>query len=142
YEKGKQLGVAESPWVRYEVRFYAKHAVIPFDLLEEPMRYLRGSYDYLCQLFSVVVASPVSRIQTVVKHVEATGEALVRWLRRQVGPALGVLRQALGCGFSDFIVDRVEREGLPSRFRRICKGGDLPAYLRETLADCPVGVCV
>ncbi|UIT48321.1 replication initiation factor domain-containing protein [Xylella fastidiosa subsp. multiplex] len=142
YEKGKQLGVAESPWVRYEVRLYAKHAVIPFDLLEEPMRYLRGSYDYLCQLFSVVVASPVSRIRTVVKHVEATGEAWVRWLRRQVGPALGVLRQALGCGFSDFIVDRVEREGVPSRFRRICRGGDLPAYLRETLLDCSVGVCV
>ncbi|AXI83455.1 Replication initiation factor [Xylella taiwanensis] len=142
YDKGKQLGVAESAWVRYEVRLYAKHAVIPFEVLLDPMRYLRGSYDYLHQLFLKVVPGVGERIPAVVKYVEVTGEALVRWLRRQVGPAIHVLREALGDLFPRFIGEHVSREGLPSRFRGVCKKAHLPAYLRETLSARVASVAV
>ncbi|HHW4685727.1 MAG TPA: replication initiation factor domain-containing protein [Xylella sp.] len=140
YEKGKQLGVVESPWVRYEVRLYAKHAHVPLDVLVEPMRYLRGSYDYIDQLMSRVDAGGGTRLPVVVKHVEATGEAMVRWLRRQVGPALGLLRQALGDSFVSFVEDRVTRDGLPSRFRGVCGRVGLLAHLRETLNPFSVAV--
>lgn len=76
------------------------------------------------------------------KYVEVTGEALVRWLRRQVGPAIHVLREALGDLFPRFIGEHVSREGLPSRFRGVCKKAHLPAYLRETLSARVASVAV
>ncbi|ALR04612.1 replication initiation factor domain-containing protein [Xylella fastidiosa] len=137
YDKGKQLGSPDSPWVRYEVRFYGKHAVIPLDILVDSFRYLRGSYGYLDSLLSRVVSSVSSRIHCVVKHVEASGVAMVRWLRRQAGPAISLLRQSLGESFNDFIAQYIERSGFPSRFRRMCSRVQLPTYFRESLAMHP-----
>jgi DNA relaxase NicK len=40
YEKGKQQGMPESPWVRMEVRLYGKHVegrAVPVDALRDPV---------------------------------------------------------------------------------------------------------
>ncbi|MCW0399803.1 hypothetical protein NB688_002858 [Xanthomonas sacchari] len=142
YEKGKQLGVCESPWVRYEARLYGKHAELPLDMLTHPMRYLRGSYAYMDRLLARVGQGIATAVKIAKRTVEATAEAMVRWAHRQVGPTLHCLREALGDQFGDFVVNHLAREGLPSRFKRACKAADLPAYVRETLVKreipCPL----
>src|SRR5438309_783047 len=43
YEKGRQLGDAQSNWFRVEVEFRAKDRLIPLDVLTDPTPYLAGS---------------------------------------------------------------------------------------------------
>lgn len=62
YEKGKQLGDSESPWVRSEVQFRSSGFVIDFDVLNNPSNYFLASYpcfgvfnpDALPQRFEVI----------------------------------------------------------------------------------------
>ncbi len=133
YEKGKQLGMPESPWVRYEVRLYSKHAVIPLAALRYPMRFLRGGYGYLGQLFVGIADGMACKLESTKRYVEATGFAMSKWLRRQCGPALFQLSRALGEDLPEFVRDVVSREGLPARFKRVCTEAELPAFLRDTL---------
>jgi phage replication initiation protein len=44
YEKGKQLGDPNSPWVRWEVELHNKQRVIPWDVLINPGPYVAGAY--------------------------------------------------------------------------------------------------
>lgn len=129
YEKGAQLGMPESKWVRAEVRLYGKHTEIPLDVLRDPGRYLRGAYSVLGE----VLRGVCSRLATVRKSVEVTGEALVRYLRRQVGPSLDLLRRTFGPEWAAFAESRVLREGLPGRFRGIASADQLPQLMREQL---------
>ncbi|PJK13311.1 phage replication protein [Lysobacteraceae bacterium NML07-0707] len=128
YEKGKQLGMEMSKWVRLELRLYAKRAEIPSEVLVQPMKYLRGGYS----VFSGILPGVCERLKTLKKTVEATGYAVVKWARRQVGPSLSLLHQALGHEFDEFLRTRILREGAPSRFRGIPKS-ERPKLLRETL---------
>lgn len=131
YEKGKQLGLKNSPWVRAEVRLYGKHADLPLDVLLRPLEYLRGSYSVL----QLLITGVCERIKTVRKSVEASGTAMVEWLRRQVGPSIFLLREAFGASWADFAEDRVAREGSPRRFAGIRQGDQFYQLLREEL--CP-----
>lgn len=133
YEKGKQLGVTESPWVRYEARLYGKHGEVPTDILTDPMKYLRGSYGYMAVLLAKVSAGIACAIEYTKRSVEATATAMVRWLRRQGGKALFVLREALGEDFDRFIAEEVAREGVPVRFNRKVKASELTQLLRAEL---------
>jgi phage replication initiation protein len=131
YEKGKQLGVSESPWVRAEVRMYGKHTVLPLDVLTRPLAYLRGAYSALQEL----LIGECTRLKTVRKAVETTGEAMVRYLHRQVGPSLNLLRDVFGADWAAFAEERITRHGRPGRFRGIASGDELAAMLRSEL--CP-----
>jgi phage replication initiation protein len=131
YEKGKQLGVASSRWVRAEVRLYGKHVEVPLDVLTNPGAYLRGSYSVLRELIHGVC----TRLRTIRKQVEVSAEAMVEWAHRQVGPALNVLRGAFGHSWSDFCEARILREGHPGRFRGIAKGDALHKFVREELCQ-------
>ncbi|MBD9368368.1 replication initiation factor domain-containing protein [Xanthomonas sp. XNM01] len=133
YEKGKQLGVAESPWVRFEARLYGKHQQVPREALINPMKYLRGAYGYLTTLLASVAHGAACRIELAKRTVEATGHAMKRWARRQIGPTLHVLWQAFGEKTPEFLREHVSREGLPARFKRACTAAQLPAYIRETM---------
>lgn len=133
YEKGKQLGAPESKWVRAEVRLYGKHQTVPLDILTNPLPYLLGSYSVLQQL----IKGACTRLRTVRKQVEVTAEALVTWAKRQLGPSLHVLREALGDDFADFVGTRIVREGTPGRFRGIAKGSRLTELLRSELQCLP-----
>lgn len=44
YEKGKELGDKESPWVRCEVEYKAKHYFLPLDALLKPSEYFLAAY--------------------------------------------------------------------------------------------------
>ncbi|WFC43766.1 replication initiation factor domain-containing protein [Pseudoxanthomonas sp. SE1] len=141
YEKGKQLGVAESPWVRYEARLYGKHQEIPADILTDPMKYLRGSYEYIHMLLAGIGDGIACAVEYTKRAVEHTGAALVRWGRRQCGPFLNVLAEAFGDQFESFLRECVLREGMPSRFKRVCKASNVAAYVRETINAERVQLC-
>ena len=42
YEKGRQLGDPDSPWVRFEVEYRKADSVLPIDMLIKPGQYLTG----------------------------------------------------------------------------------------------------
>lgn len=137
YEKGKQLGLSSSPWVRAEVRLYGKHCVIPLDTLTDPLAFLRGAYDVLEEVLTDVVHDECTRIKTTRASVEASGEAAVAWAHRQVGPFLNLMVEAFGGSWPDFVLDRIVRPGTPGRFRGIAKGETLARLIYEELATCP-----
>lgn len=129
YEKGKQMGLPSSKWVRAEVRLYGKHVDVPHEVLLNPGEYLRGAYSVMAELIQGIT----TRIRTIRKQVECSAEAAVAWLHRQAGPMLNVLRDAFGHSWADFAEARVLREGHPGRFRGIAKGEPLSIYVREEL---------
>lgn len=131
YEKGKQLGLTESPWVRAEVRLYGKHMEIPLDVLLRPMEYMRGAYDVLAEL--LVGAS--NSIKSVRAIAAANAESMVRWMRRQIGQSVGLLRAALGDEWAEFMQTRIARDGRPARFRGLPKDAEFYTSIRSQL--CP-----
>lgn len=131
YEKGKQLGLKDSPWVRCEVRLYGKHCELSADVLRSPLAYLLGAYDVL----QTIIRGVCSRLKTVRKAVETTGEAMRRYLHRQVGPSLNLLVETFGVRWAEWVEEHVVREGHPGRFRGVAKGAALVQLMREQL--CP-----
>ena len=132
YEKGKQLGMKDSSWVRAEVRLYAKHVAIQLEVLAFPSTYFRGAYSVLNEL----VKGVCTRLKTIKKQVQVTGTALVNWLRRQAGPALHVLSRTFAESWPQYLNENVVREGHPQRFRGVASGDRLYELLRSELCPC------
>lgn len=130
YEKGKQQGMSESKWTRAELRMYGKHAAIPLEVLVYPLLYLRGGYDVLNRILKGVA----TRLRTVRKQVECNAVAMVRYLKRQVGPSLNLLRAALGPAWSELVETEILRDGQPGRFRGVAKGARLYSLVRDELS--------
>ena len=115
------------------MRLYGKHCVVPFEVLTDPLAFLRGAYDVLAEVLADVVHDECTRITTQRAAVEATAQGMVSWLERQAGPSLFVLLEAFGGSFADFLQHRVVRTGSPGRFRGHAKGEPLYQLLREQL---------
>lgn len=143
YEKGKQLGDSESPWVRAECRLYGKHVGtknadgtvsrtgVDLDALTHPLEYLKGSYDVIAAL----LVGECRRMKTVQAAVDASAAALVKWANTQCGPSLRILNEALGDDFEGFLQRHVFREGLPGRFRKTGAHEQIVELLRVSLLD-------
>lgn len=67
YEKGKQLGMKNSPWVRWELELHSKDRVIPLDAMICPDKYLAGSYPALSFL-----KAEQEKIPTIAKRFSMT----------------------------------------------------------------------
>jgi phage replication initiation protein len=81
YEKGKQLGEAESPWVRWELQLGNKDRVIPLGAITAPAEYFAGGYACL----SRVVEAAAQRIVTIRHTVTKSLERLVTYARLSYG---------------------------------------------------------
>lgn len=77
YEKGKQLGDAQSPWVRAEIELRNKGRRIPWEVTVLPERYFAGAYPVLGFLSAVQ-----SRLPTVQRAGQISYDAMVKTLRR------------------------------------------------------------
>lgn len=134
YEKGKQLGDPESPYVRCELRLYAKRLDLPLDALSEPGKYFGSAYPVLEEL----ILGELERLQVKETMVNASATAMVRFLNTQAGTALGVLWTAAlsrGQDYAMSILERyVTRDGLPGRFRNFAQR-DLDALIKDQLDD-------
>lgn len=89
YEKGKQLGDPESPWVRWEARFGSKYRTIPFDVLTAPAEYFVGHFPALDFIRAIG-----RRMATHIKRTAARFTSSMRWCRHQYGSLLYALFQS------------------------------------------------
>jgi len=81
YEKGKQLGDPDSPWVRWEMQMRSStRKRISLDVLSTPLDYMRGAYE--CLDF---VASCVARLVVTEEATKATFKSVVRHAKRMYG---------------------------------------------------------
>ncbi|MDR3445144.1 replication initiation factor domain-containing protein [Dyella sp.] len=151
YEKGKEQKDETSPWIRHEMRFYGKHfgedddsgvlpmRGVPLDILLQPLRYFRGAYQYLADLCERIgLVDGTNKLRVVKAKVEATANAMVKWLRTQVGPSLRVICDALGEDAWEYVDKNVTREGRPSRWKAVGAAEQLHQLVRQQL--CPVSM--
>ena len=111
YEKGKQLGDANSPWVRVEVEMKAINRIIPLDALLRPGEYLAAAYPALSW-----ISEHQERIITVQKKTEISYAVMCDWLKRQCGAALNVLAEIEGS--AEAALQKVIRVGeIPKRMK-------------------------
>lgn len=118
YEKGKQLGDADSPWMRIEVEFKSVDRVIPFDVLRYPHEYFAAAYPLLASF-----ADDAQRIKTIQKTVQVSYERTKKWLKRQCGASLKLMLNVEGD--AEKVLALIMRDGklpkgvLPPSFRHV-----------------------
>lgn len=95
YEKGKQLGSADSDWLRLEVELKAKHTHIPFDAILNPSDYFINLYPCFKDLFKYDDQKQ-SRIEYVKRTVSIKIDKGIDILRHQFGRWLGFFREWFG----------------------------------------------
>lgn len=124
YEKGKQLGDNESPWVRVEVELRNKSRFIPWDALICPGHYLAGAYpDALGYLSEVQV-----KIRTITNAVKISYKRAVENARQMTGKTVNVMMQFHG-GDAFAVVNDLKRVGIPKRLENYADF--LPEVLNE-----------
>lgn len=118
YEKGKQLGDAESAWVRWECEYLSTSRILPLAILYVPAIYLAGSYPCL----SFVSEGGAERIKTAQQKAhELTLAQSVAYCQRTHGKLINYLLMVHG-GDAGEVVHQIVRPGFPSRFGRPAKG--------------------
>lgn len=108
YEKGRQLGDENSPWVRIEVRFAAVDRVIPFDCMTQPAQFLASSYPPFEKL---------SAVHALIEIIKKSGEIAIDHLIEHCSIGYGRLFNYMKkIGYTaEQIVDKISREGIPKR---------------------------
>lgn len=109
YEKGKQLGDPESPWVRVEVEWHDKSRILPYDMLTRPGQYLAGAYPCL-QCLNLVQ----SKIKTVFRGAKIAFDRAVSNLRQQGGKLVNLMLSVFGGDYGE-VVEQLRRDGMPKR---------------------------
>lgn len=110
YEKGHQLGDADSAWVRYELELHSRDRVIPFDALLMPTCYLAGSSP---AMEFVADVPPVSIVTIVRQRLRVTLDHLQGWASISYGRLINAMT---GVGMTaQEIVDELRVDGLPRR---------------------------
>lgn len=127
YEKGRQLGDPESPWVRYEAEFKAsRRKELPLDLLRDPAAYMLGAYPVLR-----FIRAMAQRIDPTDAAAAATWKSCRRHLKRQYGATL------------HFIVRNTSDDESLGRVIRTLTSPKLPAWANsEAAANWPEIVAV
>lgn len=92
YEKGKEQGDPESPWMRYEGEFHASiRRELPLEMLTDPAAYLIGAYPVL-----EFVEGVGERLRIAAAELAANVERAVRQFRRIYGPMMNAMLHASG----------------------------------------------
>lgn len=99
YEKGKQLGQLDSPWVRAEVTFTAKGKDIPLDVLLFPDRYFAGAYPAFARLSGA--AAEVIPARRKERAVELSRK--LYHLRKAYGATVSQALMTEGCTPEDLV---------------------------------------
>ncbi|WP_454742790.1 replication initiation factor domain-containing protein [Cupriavidus necator] len=109
YEKGKQLGDPNSPWLRLEVQWGNRDRVIPYDAITDTDAYFVGAAPF----FSTVLASVPRMVKTIRKGAAIVAEKLVQHAQDAYGRLVHQLVQAKMS--AENIVSLLRREGAPKR---------------------------
>ncbi len=107
YEKGKQLGDTESPWVRFEVELHSSLYALPNKMLISPSPYFAAMYP-CCEW--IQNSSDINRLILKEKTGLNTLDGIGDWLRTQTGHYLQQLRNVFG---DAILLDWICRDGKP-----------------------------
>lgn len=121
YEKGKQLGNAQSPWVRVEVEWRAQDRQIPLEAILRPSPYLAGAYPCLSYLDAVQ-----DRIKTKKLAAQISYERMVSYVKTSAGQALNVMC-IVNDGDVAAVIEQVSRPGIPKRLTPFLHGNTPPS---------------
>ena len=108
YEKGKQLGQPDSPWVRFELELHNRDREIPFDVLLRPGHYVAGSYP--CMRW---VRDEAFRIRTIQNQKRIVYKTAVYWASMAFGRLVNTMEQVEGD--AEAVLDMLRRPGTPPR---------------------------
>ena len=110
YEKGREQGDTESPWVRHEVQLGNKCRVIPLNALVFPGQYFAGAYAALYDF-----GDKQTRIETGRKTTEASFKHVVEVAKLQMGRAINLMMDT----YKDpaRVIAELIREGYPKAFK-------------------------
>ena len=108
YEKGKQLGDTESPWVRWELELKAKDRKIPLEALISPHSYFKGAYP---ALRSFVSSEAAEVVKTIKKKARLGVAGAKDAIKQQYGRYIGLLR-SLSKSDSE-LLDSLSLSGIP-----------------------------
>jgi phage replication initiation protein len=126
YEKGKQLGDPENPWVRVEVEWHNESRHIPYEALTNPGKYLAGAYECLHFL-----DREQSRIQTQQRAAKVSFDKAMTNGRHLAGKLVNLALEVYQGDYAE-VVEQLRREGYPARVEPYMHSvGDEP----EILAD-------
>lgn len=105
YEKGRQLGDKESPWVRFEIQFNHGDIEIPFDILTDEGGYFCGAFP-ICRTFRNMPSE--KRFELREKSLNLTFGHKLKHARNAVGKLVNFMSDL---GFSsDEIVKHLKAE--------------------------------
>lgn len=122
YEKGKQLGDCESPWVRVELELHNRDIVIPHEILIDAGQYLTGAFPVFESLFFSYDEAP-AKVERVKKQKDVSAEHCIKYGSIQVSGVVNLLER-MGLG-SDAIIE-VLKDGKT----------DMPKRLNPAAFDC------
>lgn len=88
YEKGKQLGDKNSPWVRFEIEFRNRDILITTDILTEPGKYFGGAYP-ICARFT----QKADRLKSHLAQIDKTVEKVKDWAKTAFGGVWNMYKQ-------------------------------------------------
>lgn len=133
YEKGREQGDKDSPWMRYEGEFHASNRrELPLDMLIDPAPYLVGAYPVLDFVDGIG-----ERLRIATEQVIANCKRAVENFRRQYGPMVNALLHA--SGGDEALLSRLlvgtARASLPAW----CPRPDDAAQLITAILFAPVG---
>ena len=112
YEKGKQLGEANSKWTRVEVEYKSADRNIPFDVLLNPSAYFMGAYPCFETLFQFETSK---KVETKRKTVEVTLDHSFEVIKKQFGKYFAYFKKVMTL---EDIIERVRHDDeniMPSR---------------------------
>lgn len=116
YEKGKQLQSPNIAWVRGEGRLWSKNRFIPYDVLTQPMLYMRGEFPAFAAFMPF--RGTASKSVLMKAKADASFDSACRWLLLTAGKTLNFVSRA--SERSDVSASRVmqmlSRDGTPKRF--------------------------
>jgi len=127
YEKGKQLGDSNSKHTRCELRLFANKLELSSEILVNPSPFFAAAYPLLEQF----VAGEIARLEVKQRCIDASVEGMVNFLKTQGGKALNLVFQSLGDEAALFMVNKICREGRPTRFKHIT--GDLNQHFLTSI---------
>ena len=110
YEKGKQLGDSNSPWVRWELELHSKDREIPWDVLTNIGGYVAGSYKVMKW-----IKDEASRIATIKKTTEISYNHLIGHASRAYGPLVNVMLDREDG--HEAVIDLLRTNGFPKRLK-------------------------
>lgn len=110
YEKGRQLGMTDSDWTRFEVRLGNRDREIPLDVLTNPDAFFVGAYPALSKMLD----SAAEQIPTQREEAKGSIAHGIFHLQRCYGKYIHSAIEQTGCTSID-LIDEVRVIGLPRK---------------------------